>query len=174
MDVVLMARQVMAIDRVVRDPALLREMQIHRDPYGRAGSIISAPYVAWVMVRDVMVNATFKPSGALGRVPRAQAGCVQRIVKAINTMDRHPALRQVAMSGIMAGVFPVWEALPSDPFKRVWTPMPTPGQPFCILWPQWHFDEGYTAWVAKPVEDAVGLGDGRLRDEKTHLALIGL
>lgn len=169
------AQQFIAVSKVATSVPLLAEWVTPERviPVGRTASIVEAPYVAWLQLRDILLGQLHKPSGARVRsVPRSQGKATQKIVAAINAADRHPALRDVAMASLEADSFPVWELAKPDERGRVWSMYPTPGAHFAVLVPHWDWSSGLTYW--RPNIWAVDRPANPLYDERTHLQLIGL
>lgn len=98
---------------------------------------VAAPYVAWEILVRRLEAAYLAPS--LGRTPKtpdAALRLIGHIVKAQNTMWRHPAIRGAAMIGCQAGWFPVW-VHPGG----ITTLMPMPGAEFTVLGPKWSMND---------------------------------
>lgn len=178
MRVIFTARQTEAIDRMaaLAGGPLNFEMHASREDHKRTGVIIDAPYIAWALMRHLLLDQLHKRSGARNKsVPRSQASATQRVVEALNTVDRHPAFREVAMAGIVAGVFPAWRLAAPDIRGRKWSPSPIPGADFRILMPGWYITEGFTRWWAMTQAEALA-DPWHPRDhiEQVHLQFIGL
>lgn len=142
----------------------------HGQGHGRV--TVDAAYVAWTRVRDGLAARAFTRAGTHnGEVPRMVARALGDVVRAMNALDAHPALRGLSMIGFQPGRFPVWQINPSlDTRGRIWTPEPQPGRLFAVLEPFHHEGAGgsrFTTWMT-----GLGLMTQRLDDERLHLALL--
>lgn len=128
---------------------------------------VLAPYATWKHLHGVLYRRTFGPRGGRHQVPKSYFTALQRITKAINYVDSHPAFQGVGMIGWQPDIFPVWCIEPTAD-GRLYSPYPQPGRQFGILAPVWWHKKGETKltyWALQPS------GEGPLASEQLHLAL---
>lgn len=152
---------------------------LHWTKEGRGKSVlVNAPYIAWVRVRVEIEDVVFNAKGQRQRPPRYEGGAgvkmmassaLQRITKATNFVESHPALKEMALVGRHPHIFHVWRLPLPDERGRLYSPAPVPGAPFMVLGPVWRKFKGMeiTTWAgvgSKPTAD-------RLAEPMVHEAL---
>lgn len=174
MRVVLTLLQIKAIEQAcATDTVLLEELSLERERVTERQVGVTAPYVAWDLVRRAMVEAVYSPAGGIRKLTRSPSlTATRRVVAALNAADRHPALRGAAVAGGKpAALYPAWR-IPDGPdqYRRIYSPMPILGAEFVVLVPQGAEVGGMGVTVWRP--DDLGISKGiRFAEERVHLAL---
>mgnify|MGYP000611959202 CR=1 FL=1 len=166
-------RHVELLDRQFHQDEVL-EFELNRARHQVSAHIfeIEAPYVAWDLVRRDVFDLCYTQTGAVRkRQSQSYGTLLRRVVQAMNAVDRHPALRGVALPGHgPAAMYPAWRRDIGDQFGRIWSALPIIGNEFALLAPQRHEVGGVAVTLWAP--DAEGLGrDWYLADEAVHLRL---
>lgn len=136
---------------------------------------VQAPYAAWHFAQRQLYHTVFGPRGGRrARLSTTYHNAIKTITQEINMVDKHPALRNIAMLGWQTDVIPAWELdnfeerMHTDADARKYTPYPQPNKRFVLLSPVWEKIQGGTQ-VTRWVTNIPGYGS--LADEETHLVL---
>lgn len=152
---------------VVMDEGMHDELQADVTTVGAVVEI-QAAYAAWRYVYLRLYDKTFGPRGGKQGATRVEFTALRRITKELNYVDKHPALQGLAMIGLHADLFPVWEIEPSERDPRKYSPYPIPGHQFVVLSPVW-YDGQHQTRVTRWVDNVDS--PSRLADEHLHLKL---
>jgi hypothetical protein len=127
---------------------------------------VHAPYAAWHYTSRQLHRIVFGPRGGIRTPANKHFTALQRITRAMNTIDSHPALMGLGMMGWQTDVIPAWK-IGKTHLGRKYSPYPQPGLPFIVLTPQWERLNGLemTVWESR------WSGEGRLAQENLHLTL---
>lgn len=128
-------------------------------------TVIRAPYVAWRLTLALLINEAFRRDGKRRDVPRPTGTAIKRIARELNAVDRHPAMRGLAVIGWQAITFPVWWGAAG------YFPAPMPSLQFVVLKPEWTIENGKKITTWSPTEGVAPEGD-RLLMEETHLSVV--
>lgn len=131
---------------------------------------VRAPAIAWLFAREVLAETIFNHRGNRRTgTPRSLFGLMTDVTTWLNELERHPAMRGLAMLGQHAQWFPVWSQWEDDR-QRIFSPYPNPGK-FTILTPTWasYQQRQVTTWGLDGVLPPSG---DRLASEDTHLSVV--